>query len=271
MPRSKNYVNQNKGMTLQAPGKEAVREVCFFGRQCKRPDCIYMHPDGRGQGNAKQRAKSDAARPPCQAFLAEQCPHDESVCHKRHPPPDEIPGWLEKYSKIQCRNGTQKSCPTKGCLYGHAERAFHSHEGHYNNMHTMQQQQPMDEAAFPPLGASFPALSSTNKVEDTAALKSAKPTTTIASAWGSIAAAPHQDMSSRNENETAYASQAETVAPHATSTWGHGGASSASFFPSSTIYPWSNQHPTLPQSTAASSPNAQLSVSAKEFVPSFLS
>jgi len=46
MPRGKNYVNNNRGVFLQASKKNKLKQSmrqCEYGSACNRPDCIYRH------------------------------------------------------------------------------------------------------------------------------------------------------------------------------------------------------------------------------------
>lgn len=118
MPRGKNYVNQNKGMTLQASegAAAAVREVCFYGAACQRKDCIYRH-DGPGAAAVSPPLKKTAATEPCMAYLAGVCAFTARTCRKRHPDAEQAAALLAKYRQIKCRFGAK--CKTKGCLYLH--------------------------------------------------------------------------------------------------------------------------------------------------------
>ena len=105
MPRGKNYVNQNKGMSLI--GRQRVTEPCKYGAACTRKDCIYNH-ELVGE-NATENA-------PCMAYLAGMCTFSKG-CRRRHPPDDECERLVAKYAKLPCRYGP--NCHTEGCLYNH--------------------------------------------------------------------------------------------------------------------------------------------------------
>ena len=66
MPRGKNYVNQGKGMALQASTKRGGQKmiVCQYGTGCNRPDCIYEHPYGKDDGKGRSSANSSQSREP---------------------------------------------------------------------------------------------------------------------------------------------------------------------------------------------------------------
>ena len=121
MPRGKNYVNQGKGVSLQAPTKKGGSQmiVCQYGTGCNRPDCIYRHPYGKDgdKGRSSATNNSHQSREPCMAYLAGLCTFSASGCRKRHPPPVECERLVARYSKVKCRFG--ESCLTKGCLYMH--------------------------------------------------------------------------------------------------------------------------------------------------------
>jgi hypothetical protein len=106
MPRGKNYVNNNKGVSLQAnPKAKVIMKVCEYGAGCTRPDCIYRHEGG---------AKKDEV---CLPFLAGKCTFKENGCRKRHPKKDEKSRLIAKYKRTRCRHGND--CFTDGCLYLH--------------------------------------------------------------------------------------------------------------------------------------------------------
>jgi hypothetical protein len=106
MARGKNYVNNNKGVALQAnPKAKANMQQCEYGAGCNRPDCIYRH-----DGTAK---KEDV----CLPFLAGKCTFKENGCRKRHPAKDEKARLVAKYKRTRCRHGDE--CFTDGCLYLH--------------------------------------------------------------------------------------------------------------------------------------------------------
>lgn len=100
-------MNQNRGMYLAPPKKDAVSEECFFGATCNRPGCIYRH-------SSRVHVQS---KDPCMAYLAGICKFDAKSCLKRHPDDAECEQLIAKYSSKVCRFGDK--CKTKGCLYQH--------------------------------------------------------------------------------------------------------------------------------------------------------
>jgi len=112
MGKGSNYLNNNKGVCLQASKKSKERmPLCNYGLGCKNPSCIYRHP-GDDSGSAFFQSPE-----PCMAFLAGICVFDAKGCRKRHPKEDEAIRLREKYSKVRCRFGDE--CKTEGCLYLH--------------------------------------------------------------------------------------------------------------------------------------------------------
>jgi hypothetical protein len=109
MPRGKNYVNQNKGMTLQAAPTVNMKEQCYYGALCQRKDCIYKH-----DGIAMTMKKTSD---PCMAYLAGSCSFTDKTCRKRHPSDEEAAALRAKYGSTKCR--FQGQCKTKGCLFIH--------------------------------------------------------------------------------------------------------------------------------------------------------
>ena len=108
MPRGKNYLNNGKGMHLQAAkGEKNNMKMCEYGAGCTRPDCIYRHDGTSGK-------KSDGV---CVLFLAGKCSFKNKGCRKRHPPPEEVKRLKARYRKIKCRHGDD--CFTDSCLYLH--------------------------------------------------------------------------------------------------------------------------------------------------------
>lgn len=115
MPRGKNYVNNNKGMTMQAPKKKGPSmEQCFYGAGCIRKDCIYRH-----DGPAKGDGSGDKSNEPCMPFLAGLCTFSAKGCRKRHPNKEEAERLIAKYKTTKCRYGDH--CKTTGCLYIHSK------------------------------------------------------------------------------------------------------------------------------------------------------
>lgn len=135
MARGKNYVNQNKGMTLQASSsgksssghvtrtnrqkKSSVVEMCFYGYGCTRKGCIYRHPTSNGQTVVPVN-KSEA---PCKPFLVGMCSFNATTCNKRHvTDPAERQRLLDKYKQTPCRHGVHcKQIDNGLCLYSHSE------------------------------------------------------------------------------------------------------------------------------------------------------
>eukprot|EP00814_Leptocylindrus_danicus_P011803 CAMPEP_0116013174 /NCGR_PEP_ID=MMETSP0321-20121206/5572_1 /TAXON_ID=163516 /ORGANISM="Leptocylindrus danicus var. danicus, Strain B650" /LENGTH=210 /DNA_ID=CAMNT_0003482679 /DNA_START=18 /DNA_END=650 /DNA_ORIENTATION=+ len=115
MGRGSNYVNNNRGVALQAPKKKGkkgeIRMIaCQYGTGCIRPGCIYSHPSTKS-GTAVQSME------PCMAFLAGTCAFSAKGCKKRHPSKEEAQRLISKYQQTRCRFGDQ--CRTNGCLYLH--------------------------------------------------------------------------------------------------------------------------------------------------------
>lgn len=134
MPRGKNYVNNNKGVSLQANSKASGKmQLCEYGAGCTRPDCIYRH-----EGIAK---KAEV----CLPFLAGKCTFKDNGCRKRHPKPDEKKRLIAKYKRTRCRFGDE--CYTEGCLYLHP-RDNNGDEPNYIEP---------NDIAFPPLNGAATA------------------------------------------------------------------------------------------------------------------
>lgn len=83
--------------------------VCKYGHACTRRDCIYRHP---------KSVPSETENRVCMAYLAGSCSFG-SRCYHYHPPDDEAEKMVQKYSRIQCRYGTE--CLSDTCLYAHPE------------------------------------------------------------------------------------------------------------------------------------------------------
>lgn len=107
MPRGKNYVNNNRGVCLQASekGKQSIKQ-CEYGSACNRSDCIYRHDN--------MVISTDEI---CFQFLAGTCAFTAGGCRKRHPKNDEKGRLLGKYKRTRCHYGDD--CHTEGCLYLH--------------------------------------------------------------------------------------------------------------------------------------------------------
>ena len=148
MPRGKNYVNQNKGMTLTAHQRKsdgAKKEACLYGPACTRKDCIYDH--------SSTKPEFQKSSDPCMAFLAGQCLFTAPTCRKRHPPPHECDLLRVKYAKTKCRFGME--CQTDGCLYSHDEHPYYNSSlktAAHSRPHNLPP--PLNEASFPPLSGS---------------------------------------------------------------------------------------------------------------------
>lgn len=127
MPSGKNYVNNNKGVSLQPNAKAmSTMKLCEYGAGCTRPDCIYRH-----EGVVKRDEV-------CLPFLAGKCSFKDSGCRKRHPKKDEKARLIAKYKRTRCRFGDE--CYTDGCLYLHPREV--TNEPSYIEPHHI---------AFPPL------------------------------------------------------------------------------------------------------------------------
>jgi Ataxin-2 C-terminal region len=138
MPRGKNYVNNNRGVTMQASAKKKAptMEQCFYGSGCTRANCFYRH-DAPAAGVEKSNE-------PCMPFLAGMCTFSASGCKKRHPPKEEKERLVAKYKSRKCRYG--KHCKTTGCLYLHEDGS----NGADGNL--------AGPGAFPPLAGSNAAI-----------------------------------------------------------------------------------------------------------------
>mmetsp|Transcript_17625 Transcript_17625/g.36498 ORF Transcript_17625/g.36498 Transcript_17625/m.36498 type:complete len:248 (-) Transcript_17625:845-1588(-) len=131
MPRGKNYVNNNKGMSLQAGNKKnSSMEPCFYGAGCTRKDCIYRH-----DADVPDAKKTNET---CLAFLAGTCSFGAQTCKKRHPPKHEADRLRAKYKCIRCRFGDE--CKTNGCLFTHPKDGKKSEPVAF-----------LEHSAFPPL------------------------------------------------------------------------------------------------------------------------
>lgn len=143
MPRGKNYVNQNKGMNLQA--RQKVTEECYYGPACVRKDCIYNHTS---VGSTFQQSSE-----PCLSYLAGICAYTASTCRKRHPSSlQECDQLRLKYGSTQCRFGSD--CQTVGCLYKHDDNNGKAERKMVPVQRVRNQIQPAilhDVNAFPPL------------------------------------------------------------------------------------------------------------------------
>lgn len=140
MPRGKNYVNNNRGVSVQASSKKAAptMEQCFYGKGCTRTDCFYRH-DGPGAAGAGEKSTE-----PCMPFLAGLCTFSAAGCRKRHPGKAEAEKLIAKYKQMKCRYGAH--CKTSGCLYIHPGDGDGTKEDKLRGT-----------AAFPPLaGATLP-------------------------------------------------------------------------------------------------------------------
>lgn len=134
MPRGKNYVNNDRGVSLQAGNKAKVNMIpCEYGSGCTRKDCIYRHE------GAKKREEV------CLPFLAGKCTFKGDGCRKRHPSKEEKARLLIKYKRTRCRFGDE--CFTDGCLYLHPSE-MEANEPHYVEPHHI---------AFPPLNGAATA------------------------------------------------------------------------------------------------------------------
>jgi len=113
MAKGANYLNNNKGVYLQASKKKKeAMPMCNYGRGCTNRFCIYRHPTGHNSD-----ASYEQSREPCMAFLAGICAFDSKGCRKRHPSKEEAARLRTKYMRIKCR--FRDDCKTQGCLYQH--------------------------------------------------------------------------------------------------------------------------------------------------------
>ena len=136
MARGKNYMNNNRGVGLQAHTKKGSNQIpCQYGAGCTRPDCIYRHDtptaasggDGTGGGSV------------CLPYLAGLCTFTNQGCRNYHPTNHaEIQRLKAKYKKIRCRHGN--ACRTDGCLYLHPKE-----------MKPMEPNYVLPQSSFPPL------------------------------------------------------------------------------------------------------------------------
>jgi len=146
MPRGSNYINNNKGVTLQVSRKKkhAVKMIaCSYGAACTRADCIYSHPNGKGAESAYHHQSKE----PCMSFLADMCAFTAKTCRKRHPPRAEAERLIAKYRRMPCR--FRDECRTAGCLYLHpgdeAYNCYFESECIFVNPELQQQQQQQSE------------------------------------------------------------------------------------------------------------------------------
>ena len=113
MGKGANYLNNNKGVSLQASkkGKASRMVACQYGAGCNRPGCIYSHPASTAGTTFVQ------SNEPCMAFLAGICAFSSKGCRKRHPSKEESERLIAKYQTVRCR--FSENCQTNGCLYRH--------------------------------------------------------------------------------------------------------------------------------------------------------
>ncbi|CAJ1945131.1 unnamed protein product [Cylindrotheca closterium] len=160
MPRGKNYVNNNRGVFLQASKKnKQIMRQCEYGSACNRPDCIYQH-DNVG-------TKTDEV---CLQFLAGTCAFATGGCRKRHPNKDEKDRLLRKYKRVRCHFGDD--CHTEGCLYLHPK-----------------EMKPIEPAYIEPMNmdAAFPALGSAQSKSTTTTMNTPKTEPLPPSPWNNTA------------------------------------------------------------------------------------
>lgn len=114
MPRGKNYVNNNRGVSVQNSKKKGApsMEQCFYAKGCTRDNCFYRH-DGPAVGGGEKSTE------PCMPFLAGLCTFSAGGCRKRHPNKAEAERLADKYTQMKCRYGSH--CKTNGCLYIHGD------------------------------------------------------------------------------------------------------------------------------------------------------
>lgn len=146
MPRGTNYINNNKGVTLQVSRKKkhAVKMIaCSYGAACTRADCIYTHPNNKGAEGVYHHQSKE----PCMSFLADMCAFNAKTCRKRHPPRAEAERLIAKYRRMPCR--FRDECRTAGCLYLHpgdeTYNCYFESECIFVNPELQQQQQQQSE------------------------------------------------------------------------------------------------------------------------------
>lgn len=72
MPRGSNYVNNNRGVSLQASKKNKTRIVeCSYGAACTRKGCIYSHPP-------KTSKAFTQSNEPCMLYIQQKSPFQTS-------------------------------------------------------------------------------------------------------------------------------------------------------------------------------------------------
>lgn len=118
MARGTNYLNNNKGVSLQASKKPKGSKMveCSYGAGCTRKGCIYSHPFPK-TNNSDGSTSIPQSMEPCMAYLAGECSFTSKGCRKRHPSNEECERLIEKYKTMNCRFGD--NCQTKACLYKH--------------------------------------------------------------------------------------------------------------------------------------------------------
>lgn len=119
MARGKNYMNNNRGVGLQAHSKKGSSQIpCQYGAGCTRPDCIYRHDTNTTNSAGGGADGSGSNGNVCLPYLAGLCTFTNQGCRNYHPTNHaEIQRLKTKYKKIRCRHGDR--CRTDGCLYLH--------------------------------------------------------------------------------------------------------------------------------------------------------
>lgn len=149
MPRGKNYLNNNKGMFLQAGKYKPKMVECQYGSACNRKDCIYSHPGGTNDSGSSS-SSSSLQQGICMNFLAGNCAFTRN-CRKKHPSQDECEQLRQQYKQIPCKFGDE--CETEGCLYQHPWDAQHTNaailkQGQERLLLEQQQQQQQNQLQF---------------------------------------------------------------------------------------------------------------------------
>jgi hypothetical protein len=151
MARGKNYVNNNRGVYLQAgPRGKTNMKLCEYGLGCTRADCVYRHEEGGMHNGGRPEV--------CIPFLAGKCSFEAKGCRKVHPAKDEVARLLAKYKRTRCRFGDD--CYTDSCLYLHPRDSRKEDEPAFVEPHH-----------FPPLNGGSSTLDGSSKTALPAAPK----------------------------------------------------------------------------------------------------
>jgi hypothetical protein len=178
MARGKNYVNNNRGVSLQSSRKtsgDASSQIlpCKYGAACQRKDCVYRHPPSNNNGNSNKLLAGV-----CVAYLAGNCSFKAKGCNKRHPPKEECERLRARYKNMSCRFGDE--CRTNGCLYRHP-RDKHNQHGNGNDDDDDDPVAFIEPSHFPPLSTSTNSGPSTTTTTMTTPSSSVTMTTTTSS------------------------------------------------------------------------------------------